>query len=86
MSLINMLKSKGPKTEPCGTPEGKTKGEERVIIISHLFILLLDKNQTGFKLQPSSKSNSTKKRMPYTNNARDKKTLKRHKETVRCVA
>jgi hypothetical protein len=24
--------------------------------------------------------------MPYTNNARDKKTLKRHKETVRCVA
>jgi hypothetical protein len=31
MSLINMLKSKGPKTEPCGTPEGNTKGEERVL-------------------------------------------------------
>jgi hypothetical protein len=25
MSLINMLKSKGPKTEPCGTPEGKKR-------------------------------------------------------------
>jgi hypothetical protein len=29
-SLMNMLKRKGPMTEPCGTPEVTLKGRERV--------------------------------------------------------
>jgi hypothetical protein len=41
MSLINMLKSKGPKTEPCGTPEGKTKGNERILEIRTWDFLLV---------------------------------------------
>jgi hypothetical protein len=36
-----MLKSKGPKTEPCGTSEGKTKGEERVLEIRTWDFLLV---------------------------------------------
>jgi hypothetical protein len=27
---MNMLKSRGPKTDPCGTPESTTKGDERI--------------------------------------------------------
>jgi hypothetical protein len=30
-SLMNILKRKGPKTDPCGTPDGITKGDERVL-------------------------------------------------------
>jgi hypothetical protein len=29
-SLMKMLKSRGPKTDPCGTPESTTKGDERI--------------------------------------------------------
>jgi hypothetical protein len=29
-SLMNTLKRKGPRTEPCGTPEVTLKGRERV--------------------------------------------------------
>jgi hypothetical protein len=28
---MNILKSRGPKTDPCGTPDGITKGDERVL-------------------------------------------------------
>jgi hypothetical protein len=30
-SLMNILKSRGAKTDPCGTPDGITKGDERVL-------------------------------------------------------
>jgi hypothetical protein len=30
-SLMNILKSRGPKPDPCGTPDGITKGDERVL-------------------------------------------------------
>jgi hypothetical protein len=30
-SLMNILKSRGPRTDPCGTPKGITKGDERVL-------------------------------------------------------
>jgi hypothetical protein len=30
-SLMNILKSRGPKTDPCGTPEVITKGDEGVL-------------------------------------------------------
>jgi hypothetical protein len=28
--FMNMLKSGGPKTDPCGMPESTTKGDERI--------------------------------------------------------
>jgi hypothetical protein len=30
-SLMNILKNRGPKTDPCGTPDGITEGDERVL-------------------------------------------------------
>jgi hypothetical protein len=29
-SFMNMLKNRGPKTDPCGTPESTTKDDERI--------------------------------------------------------
>jgi hypothetical protein len=29
MSLTNILKRRGPSTDPCGTPEGTAKGDEK---------------------------------------------------------
>jgi hypothetical protein len=28
---MNILKSRGPKTDPCGTPDSITEGDERVL-------------------------------------------------------
>ena len=30
MSLLNILKSRCPKTDPCGNPERTSKGKEKV--------------------------------------------------------
>jgi hypothetical protein len=30
-SLMNILKSRGPSTDHCGTPDGIRKGDERVL-------------------------------------------------------
>jgi hypothetical protein len=30
-ALMNILKSRGPNNDPCGTPDGITKGDERVL-------------------------------------------------------
>jgi hypothetical protein len=30
-SLMNILKSRGPNTDPCKTPDGITKGDERIL-------------------------------------------------------
>jgi hypothetical protein len=40
-SLMNILKSRGPKTDPCGTPDGITKGDKRVLETRTLDLLLV---------------------------------------------
>jgi hypothetical protein len=30
-TFMNIMKSRGPKTDPCGMPESTTKGDERIL-------------------------------------------------------
>jgi hypothetical protein len=40
-SLMNILKNRSPKTDPCRTPDGLTKRDERVLETRTLDFLLL---------------------------------------------